>query len=141
MNMKKRIKQCFSLLLFLLIASCAVTRSVDNVKHSLLSRSQKQIRDSVFIYDSVIVHAKADTVYKHHWKTLYRDRISIDTVLVTDTIYRDRIAEQLNSDANDDVSAKSIFRFASLVFLFVVLWKCGLLDVVSQLLKQLFIRH
>lgn len=137
MNMRKRIRVYCSLLLILLLVSCAARHTDETVLHSLFNRSERHLRDSIFIHDSIIVYAKADTVYKDHWHTLYRDRIHTDTVLVCDTIYRDRVVEQPATTADDGVSAKSMFRFAFLVFVFVVLWKCGLLDVVSKLLKRL----
>ncbi len=136
MNMRKRIKAYFSLLLFISVASCAVTRSGESTIRTLYNSSDKHTRDSIFIRDSIIVYTKSDTVYKDHWHTLYRDRIQTDTLLITDTLYCEKTIEE-PVKCNEDVSAKSVFRFAFLIFLFIVLWKCGLLDVIAKLLKRL----
>lgn len=43
--------------------------------------------DSIFIRDSVIIHAKGDTIFKDRWRDRWRDRIIRDTIHVGDTIY------------------------------------------------------
>jgi hypothetical protein len=44
------------------------------------------VRDSVFLYDSVFVKEKEDTVYLERYRYLYRDKIVRDSVLINDTI-------------------------------------------------------
>jgi hypothetical protein len=43
-------------------------------------------RDSVFVLDSVIIRAKADTVWYEKYRYAYRDRMLHDTVQINDTV-------------------------------------------------------
>ena len=44
----------------------------------------KEMRDSVFLHDSVSVKERGDTVFVERWHTKYRERLR------TDTVYRSR---------------------------------------------------
>jgi hypothetical protein len=44
------------------------------------------VRDSVFLYDSIFVKEKKDTVYIERYRYLYRDKTVRDTALINDTI-------------------------------------------------------
>ena len=48
-------------------------------------RSRDYERDSIIVRDSVIVFARADTVYKERWRTEYKDRV----VTKTDTLVQE----------------------------------------------------
>lgn len=50
------------------------------------------VRDSIFIHDSVSVISRADTMFLERVRTLYRDKVRIDTFLKRDTIYSERVA-------------------------------------------------
>lgn len=43
-------------------------------------------RDSVHLYDSIFVKIKSDTVFFEKYKYLYRDKLVIDSVFVTDSV-------------------------------------------------------
>ncbi|MBR2416163.1 MAG: hypothetical protein IKB11_05355 [Bacteroidaceae bacterium] len=53
---------------------------------------ERIVRDSIFVHDSVSLISKADTVFLERVRTLYRDKVRIDTFLKRDTIYSERVA-------------------------------------------------
>ena len=83
----KRIILCS--LLFLLVISCITSRQ----REEQLSRhdmyAERIVRDSIFLHDSVSLLRRADTVFLEKIRTLYRDRVRVDTVFRYDTLYRD----------------------------------------------------
>lgn len=52
--------------------------------------------DSIFIYihDSVFVKVGADTVWKERYKTIYRDKVKIDTVVKIDSVMVDTLVTE-----------------------------------------------
>lgn len=52
----------------------------------------QQVKDTCYIKDSVFIRIRADTVFVDRIKTLYRERIRVDTLHATDTlkVYADR---------------------------------------------------
>lgn len=74
------------ILLCLSLFSCktgTVYIPVESVKTEYRDRV---MRDSVHLYDSVLLKIKEDTVYLEKYKYLYRDRQRTDTVIKTDSI-------------------------------------------------------
>ena len=53
--------------------------------------------DSVFIRDSILIRYVADTVVRERWRTCWRERIVIDTVLLrsVDTIFDTKFIERV----------------------------------------------
>lgn len=99
--MKRNVSIGFSLLLFLLLAISCKTRSysVDACLSQYTSR-EHHIRDSVYIVDSVLLKETTDTVYLTHTRTLYRDRLRVDTVCLADTVY---IAKEIAVEGNNKI--------------------------------------
>jgi len=56
---------------------------VESVRTEYKDRIQ---RDSVHLYDSVLVKMKGDTVWLEKYKYLYRDKLVRDSVFVTDSV-------------------------------------------------------
>lgn len=77
------------LLIVAIWSSCSTTRfvPVETVKTDSIYISQVQ-RDSIYMHDSIYVHAKGDTVVVERFRYIYRDKLVRDTVYVnhTDTI-------------------------------------------------------
>ena len=73
------------LCLTFLLASCK-TREFVEVERILRDTTYitKEVRDSVFLHDSVSVTERGDTVFVERWHTKYRERLR------TDTVYRSR---------------------------------------------------
>ena len=79
----------------LLLALCgcrAVPTGVDSDRQRVHTNVVESIvRDSVFLRDSIFLHVKADTVYLTKYRTLYKERVVRDTVVMCDTLYRERV--------------------------------------------------
>ena len=79
----------------LLLALCgcrAVPTGVDaHGLHVHTNVVESIVRDSVFLRDSIFLHVKADTVYLTKYRTLYKERVVRDTVVMCDTLYRERV--------------------------------------------------
>lgn len=100
--------------------------------------------DSVMLRDSVFIREKSDTVYYTKYRTIYKERLRVDTVMRCDTIYRDR--EVVVERARDVESKGSLYWKLPLVALaLLLLWRTGLwralLDVTMKtidLCKRVF---
>lgn len=87
-GMRKNVRIVFSLLAVLLLAvSCCTHRTARTALASSSAAATVQIvRDSLFVVDSVMVRERADTVFLTRTRTLYRDRVRIDTLWQCDTV-------------------------------------------------------
>lgn len=79
----------FSLLLFFL--SCITNRREESALRVHDNYKEHYVRDSIFVCDSIFVAQKSDTVFLERIRTLYRDRLCIDTFIVQDTIYMEKV--------------------------------------------------
>lgn len=118
-----------------LLLACGASKplvvSVDGYRNV----SEKEILyDSIFLRDSVVFMNIKDTVYVTRWHTHYRDRLSHDTVFIRDTLCLDRVVVDDAGKMQETTSVKKLILF--LLFLFM-LWKCGVFDLVSRLLKRI----
>lgn len=78
-------------LLLLLVASCAT--SMQEVQRGTVHEKfiERTVRDSIFLHDSVSLVRRADTVFLEKMRTLYRDRVRVDTIFQCDTLYNERV--------------------------------------------------
>lgn len=76
---------CKMLLLCLLIVGCTTTQYVPTeiVK---IEYENKEIRDSIYIRDSVFIKQKNDTIFINKYQLIYKDRLLRDTIIRTDSI-------------------------------------------------------
>lgn len=51
---------------------------------------ERVVRDSVFVHDSIFVRENPDTVFFTRYRTLYKENVVRDTVLLCDTLYSER---------------------------------------------------
>lgn len=51
----------------------------------------RAVRDSVIVRDSIYVREKADTVFFTRYRTLYKEKIVRDTLVVCDTLCTERV--------------------------------------------------
>lgn len=58
---------------------------------------ETRVTDSVYIHDSIYIHAVTDTVYRERWRTCWRERTVHDTVRehTTDTVRETRMVERV----------------------------------------------
>jgi len=85
--MMKTVKYLFvSAFVLMMTASCSTTRYVPVVEHHTDTlRLSRNIRDSIYVHDSIRVREKGDTVLVERWHTRYREK------LAHDTIYKSRV--------------------------------------------------
>lgn len=89
--MKTGIRVCLSAFLLFGLVACRSTAEVNElakeVKYNFVGRV---VVDSIVLHDSVFVREKADTVYYTKYHTLIKERVRMDTVWRSDTVYCDR---------------------------------------------------
>lgn len=89
--MKRMIYLLLSLWLVGFLVGCKTAKDLERTGFADIEKvteyRDRYHLDSIFIRDSVIIHAKGDTVFKDRWRDRWRDRIIRDTVHVGDTIY------------------------------------------------------
>lgn len=100
--------------------------------------------DSVMLRDSIFIREKSDTVYYTKYRTIYKERLRVDTVVRCDTLYRDR--EVVVERVREVERRNSLYWKLPLVALvLLLLWRTGLwsalLDVTMKtidLCKRVF---
>ena len=142
--MKSRIGICCSILL-LFLAGCATVEKRCDVEFVSQNRIVEHIRvDSVMLHDSVYVKELADTVFYTRYRTVYKERLRIDTIVRCDTLFREReVVVERERGGLATLSLKwKVLLAALLLFL---LWRVGLLSLLwglilkgIQLCKRIF---
>jgi hypothetical protein len=121
-----------SLSVFILFVAC---RSQDNSFVSQYSRHRavdRVLSDSVVLHDSIFIRERADTVYFTKYRTLYKEVMRHDTVVVCDTVFTERIVT---------MERKSYAGFGwigvlSAVVLLILLWRLGLIETLWNLISK-----
>jgi len=83
--MKKTIFLPVITLILCICSSCKTLQYVP-VETTKIEYRDNFTRDSIFQYDSTYVKEKGDTIFLEKYKYLYRDKIVLDSVLISDTI-------------------------------------------------------
>ena len=142
--MRNRTGICCSILL-LFLAGCATVEKRNDVAFVSQNRIVEHIRvDSVMLHDSVYVKELADTVFYTRYRTVYKERLRVDTIVRCDTLFRDR--EVIVERERSGFAALSFKWKVLLAFLLLLLlWRSGLLTVLwglilkgIQLCKRIF---
>ena len=125
-------KIVFASLLFILLISCTASKREIAQLVSRDNYVERIVRDSIYLHDSVYVVQKSDTVFLEKVRTLYRDRMSVDTFLLCDTIYNERVVTVEKKVGNN-------FSFRQLAFLFLLffLFIKGVPQRIWQLMKKM----
>ena len=65
----------------LLLTACSSTKvvTVDRVRTDTV-KTVRNVRDSIYMHDSIRISEKGDTVTIERWHTRYRDRLLLDTI-------------------------------------------------------------
>ena len=121
-----------SLSVSILFVAC---RSQDNSFVSQYSRHRavdRVLSDSVVLHDSIFIRERADTVYFTKYRTLYKEVMRHDTVVVCDTVFTERIVT---------MERKSYAGFGwigvlSAVVLLILLWRLGLIETLWNLISK-----
>lgn len=89
--MKGTGKIWFSMVVLMLCACRSVPGSIAGTDVRVHTNIVERIvRDSVFVHDSIFVRENPDTVFFTRYRTLYKENVLRDTVLLCDTLYRER---------------------------------------------------
>ena len=100
--------------------------------------------DSVLLRDSIFIREKSDTVFYTKYRTIYKERLRVDTIVRCDTIYREKevVVEKVRS-AGSNISF--LWKVLLAVLALFLLWRTGwwrvLLNVilkVMDLCKRVF---
>lgn len=125
-------KIVFVSLLFILLVSCTASKREIAQLVSRDNYVERIVRDSIYLHDSVYVVQKSDTVFLEKVRTLYRDRMSVDTFLLCDTIYNERVVT-----VEKKVGNGSSFRQLALLLLLFFLFMKGVPQRIWQLMKKM----
>lgn len=120
------------LLLLSLVVSCRTRENCESngrVNEQYLSF---HTRDSIFLHDSVRVRESADTVFVTRIRTLYRDRLRTDTLLMCDTVTK--VVKEIIESKKDSCSMWSLA--AVLLLIFLILWRSGIFSLLRQLIEK-----
>ena len=142
--MKSRTGICSSILL-LFLAGCTTVEKANDVEFVSQNRVVEHIRvDSVMLHDSIYVKELADTVFYTRYRTVYKERLRVDTIVRCDTLFRDR--EIVVERKHDTLATLSLWwRVLLALLLLFLLWRVGLLSLLwglilkgIQLCKRIF---
>ena len=143
-TMKSRTRIILSALLLSLVACGTVQRSND-VELVAQNNYVGHIKaDSVMLRDSIFIREKSDTVFYTKYRTIYKERLRVDTIVRCDTIYREKevVVEKVRS-AGSNISF--LWKVLLAVLALFLLWRTGwwrvLLNVilkVMDLCKRVF---
>lgn len=113
-----------------LFAACVTGGNRELLHSSHNNRAERVVRDSIYLRDSIFVAKRADTVFYEKQRTVFRDRLSIDTFVVCDTLFKERVVTV------EKVVKKypSPWLLLSAVVLYVA-WRNGFLRRLWSLLK------
>lgn len=80
--------------------------------------------DSVLLRDSIFIREKSDTVFYTKYRTLYKERLRVDTIVRCDTLYRDReVVVETMRNAGHGVAM--LWKVAVAALALLLLWRTG----------------
>jgi len=81
-------KRAILAIITLALCLCCACKSVQYVPVESIKTEyrDKIVRDSVYLFDSIIVKEKGDTLIMERYRYLYRDKFIRDSVFINDTI-------------------------------------------------------
>lgn len=88
------------------------------------------LADSVVVHDSIIIRQTPDTLFFTKYRTLYKERLRYDTLVIRDTVFVNRTV----TENGHDRSFSLLWLLLPLVV--AVLWKIGLFDLIRKLLLK-----
>ena len=133
--MKNRIVICLSFLFFSLLA-CGTVQNVSDVEFVAQNDYIERVRvDSVVLRDSVFIREKSDTVFYTKYRTLYREKVRMDTIVRCDTLYRDReiVVERVVGTTN---KSRRVLTLVCAAVVPCLLWRTGLWRVLWNMIKK-----
>ena len=129
--MKNRIKISLSVLIFSLLG-CSTVEMVNDSEYLSRNSYVGQIRvDSIMLRDSIFIRERSDTVFYTKFRTIYKERVRVDTVVRCDTLFRDR--EVVVERTHATTGLKTLFfRFLLVALCFFLLWRTGVWNLILK---------
>lgn len=133
--MKDVKRKYLSILLFALVG-CSTVENVSEVETVSRNAFAGHTRsDSVIMHDSVFIRERCDTVFYTKYRTIYKERFRVDTIMRCDTLYRYR--EIIVEKVRETRKRSSLLWKLPLVALFLfLLWRTGLWRVMWNFIKK-----
>lgn len=125
--MKNGIKIVVSLLLLTMVGCAGVEKMENRAMMSANNYTERiVVADSVIVRDSVFIREKADTVFFTKYRTLYKERLRVDTVICRDTLF---VEKEVVVETVRDGGRKCLIGWVPLLLgvLLFVLWRTGAL--------------
>ena len=116
-------------LFLLLVVGCRAHETTVSDRVSTSTHIERVLVDSVVLRDSIVIRERYDTVFYTKYRTLYKERIKVDTVVRCDTIYAERMISVEKKEKNRVL-------WWLIIPLIAVLWKIGLLDFLRNLIMK-----
>ena len=114
--------------LLLLITGCKVQETITD-RTSTSTHIERVLVDSVALRDSIIIRERCDTVFYTKYRTLYKERLRIDTIIKCDTVYAERLVS-----VNEKDNKKVLWWL--IIPAIAVFWKIGILDLLRNLIMK-----
>lgn len=112
-------------LLLLLLFACSTVEKTSDVgfvsQQNFVGRTRV---DSVMLRDSIFIREKSDTVFYTKYRTLYKERLRVDTIVRCDTLYRDRevVVETVHNAGH---GGAMLWKVAVAALALLLLWRTG----------------
>ena len=122
--------------LVLLLFACSTLENSNEVELASHDSYVGHTRvDSVLLRDSIFIREKSDTVFYTKYRTVYKERLRVDTVVRCDTLFRDRevVVEKVCDVGSNSGLAWKLPLAAVALFM---LWRTGLWRVLLNLILK-----
>lgn len=122
--MRNVTKIILNLLLLPLFACSTVEKTSDVGFVSQQNFVGRTRMDSVLLRDSIFIREKSDTVFYTKYRTLYKERLRVDTIVRCDTLYRDRevVVETVRNAGH---GGAMLWKVAVAALVLLLLWRTG----------------
>ncbi|MBQ8271078.1 MAG: hypothetical protein IJZ22_07760 [Bacteroidaceae bacterium] len=87
----RKIRKVWLCSLLVLFAACVSGGKRELLQQSHTNSAERLMRDSIYMRDSIFVAHRADTVFYEKLRTVYRDRLRVDTFIMCDTVCKEKV--------------------------------------------------
>lgn len=109
------------------LSSCGTTKTIVKEGERRIEWRDRitERRDSIYVHDSVYIHAKGDTVYLERWRTRIRDRTQRDTIYLqkVDSVYVETQVKKTSAIADVNSTLRVLGCTAIIIAIVVLILK------------------